>query len=111
MRRAHLLIFLALGLVSFAPSHPRVQVFGTVVDSITGKPVYACTVEHHDLDGKRWSLTSVNSDGRYAMFVPADEPFELWVVRENGYKELHQRFAAVPAGTATFEADLRLAPK
>jgi hypothetical protein len=94
-----------------AQSAERIQVFGTVTDAATGKPVYECLVEHYDLSGKRWSVTTVNSDGRYAMFIPADTPFELRVIRENGYQELDQRMAAIKAGTGTFRKDLKLIAK
>ncbi len=86
----------------------QIQVFGTVIDSTTGKPVLEVTVEQYDLDGKRWSLTVSNSDGNYALFVPTNAVFELRVVKENGYKpfflkvdqrlgsELHQDLYLVP---------------
>ena len=88
-----------------------VQVHGTVTDSLTGKPVYASLVEHYDLSGKRWAVTTVNSDGRYAIFVPTGLPFEIRVTKENGYVDLHHRAAAIPAGTEQFELDLVLRPK
>lgn len=111
MRLFLLVAFLGLVNASPAQSAARVQVFGAVIGKDTGKPVYDCTVEHHDPTGKRWSFTMVNSDGRYAMFIPTGEAFDLWVVRENGYKELRQHFEPIPPGTATFEADLSLEPK
>ncbi len=104
-------ILIGTTLAAQAQKMEPVQVFGTVLGKDTGKPVYDCTVEHHDLTGKRWSLTMVNSDGRYSMFIPPNEPFELWVVRENGYAELRERLDPIPAGTPTFEADLSLRPK
>lgn len=111
MRWFLLVAVLCLVNASPAQSAGRVQVFGSVIGKDTGKPVYDCTVEHHDSTGKRWSFTMVNSDGRYAMFIPTGVAFELWVVRENGYKEFRERFGPIPAGTATFEADLSLEPK
>lgn len=95
------------------PARPDslVQVYGTVTDATTGRPVYDCTVEHYDVKGKRWSLTQVNSDGIYALFIPTGTPFELRVERENGYADLSRRIEAVPKGTRTFEADLQLTPK
>jgi hypothetical protein len=86
----------------------RVQVFGTVTDSATGKPVYECMVEHYDLAGKRWSVTTVNSDGRYSLFIPTGYPFELRITRENGYREMRKRMEAVPKGTKQFLLDLQL---
>jgi hypothetical protein len=93
------------------PPAQRVQVTGTVTDAVTGKPVYECLVEHYDAHGKRLSVTGVNGDGRYALFVPAGEPFELRVTRENGYAELDQRVDAIPIGTATYDRPLKLQPK
>ncbi|MCB9170050.1 MAG: hypothetical protein H6594_06845 [Flavobacteriales bacterium] len=86
----------------------RVQVYGRVIDKVTRGAVYA-TVEHYDTAGKRWSLTEVNSDGRYALFLPCDAPFELRIT-ENGYRPFVLGFEAVPCGTTTFEADLMLTP-
>ncbi|MBS1581879.1 MAG: carboxypeptidase regulatory-like domain-containing protein [Bacteroidetes bacterium] len=93
------------------PPEKRVQVFGSVTDAVSGKPVYECLVEHYDLQGKRWSVTTVNSDGRYALFLPTGVPFELRVTRENGYAELDQRVEAIAPGTRTYEQPLRLSPK
>ena len=88
----------------------RVQVYGTLTDSITGKPVYECMVEHYDLSGKRWSVTTVNADGRYALFIPTGVPFELRVTQENGYLEMSHREKAVPPGTKQMRVDLKLKP-
>ncbi|HRQ84700.1 MAG TPA: hypothetical protein PLV70_06265 [Flavobacteriales bacterium] len=63
-------------------SAKRVQLVGQVTDSLSGKPVYDCLVGYYDREGQRRSITPVNSDGRYAMFIPATEPFELRVERE-----------------------------
>lgn len=106
------LAFLASGLL-FAQQKGKeqVQVFGTVTDAVTGKPVYECLVEHYDAAGKRWSVTTVNSEGNYSLFLPTGEPFELRVTRENGYEELRQRNKAVRKGTKTFEMPLKLKPK
>ncbi|MCB0792722.1 MAG: hypothetical protein H6595_09175 [Flavobacteriales bacterium] len=96
-------------LAVFGQDRPaRVQVHGRVIVAGTGQVVYA-TVEHYDLEGKRWSLTEVNSDGRFALFLPCDVPFELRVT-ENGFVPLTEQHPAVPCGTATFEADLELTP-
>lgn len=89
----------------------RVQVFGSVTDAVTGKPVYECLVEHYDVAGKRWAVTTVNSDGQYALFLPVGQPFELRVTRENGYEPLSVRHKAIKPGTATFELPLKLQPK
>lgn len=91
------------------PPAERVQVHGTVTDAVTGRPVYECLVEHYDLQDKRWSVTMVNSEGRYALFVPAGQPFRLRVTRENGYAPLDKAIPALPAGRA-FEQALRLRP-
>jgi homogentisate 1,2-dioxygenase len=88
----------------------RVQVFGTVTDSATGKPVYECMVEHYDLTGKRWSVTTVNADGKYALFIPTGVAFELRVTQENGYLEMSHREKAVPPGTKQLRVDLKLKP-
>lgn len=120
--RAQLLAFLfliAFGLHAQIPTAQtkgddanveRVQVFGTLTDSITGKPVYECMIEHYDLTGKRWSVTTVNADGRYALFIPTGVPFELRVTQENGYLEMSHKEKAVPAGTKQLEVDLKLRP-
>ena len=120
--RAQLLAFLfpiAIGLHAQQPTAQtkgddakveRVQVFGTLTDSITGKPVYECMVEHYDLTGKRWSVTTVNADGRYALFIPTGVPFELRVTKENGYLEMSHREKAVPPGTKQIRVDLKLQP-
>lgn len=88
---------------------PRVQVYGTVTDSLSGKAVYT-TIEHYDLAGKRWALTETNSEGRYALFVPANEPFELRVTPLPGERELRRTMAALPPSARTFRLDLRLRP-
>lgn len=92
-------------------SADRVQVFGTVTDSLTGKPVYDCLVAYYDLEGNRRSVSSVNSDGHYAMFIPAHIPFELRVEREDGYKDLGRRAPVIPQGVQEFRFDLVLQPK
>ena len=92
-------------------SSDRVQVFGTVTDSITGKPVYDCLVEYYDMAGERLSISSVNSDGRYAMYIPALVPFELRIERENGYADLRVRAPEIPEGMDQFRLDLVLMPK
>jgi hypothetical protein len=92
-------------------SPKRVQLFGLVTDSLTGKPVYDCLVEYYGRDGQRRSISSVNSDGRYAMFIPANEPFELRVEKENGYVNFQRRVPPVPEGTAQLRMDLVLHPK
>ncbi len=89
----------------------RVQVFGTVTDSITGKPVYDCLVAYYDLEGDRRSVSSVNSDGQYAMFIPVHIPFELRIEREDGYIDLEKRAPKVPKGVKQFRFDLVLRPK
>lgn len=88
----------------------RVQVFGSLTDSITGKPVYECMVEHYDLSGKRWSVTTVNADGNYALFIPTGVPFVLRVTQENGYLSMSHREQAVPPGTKQIRVDLKLRP-
>ncbi len=92
-------------------SPDRVQVFGIVTDSITGKPVYDCLVEYYNMAGERLSISSVNSDGRYAMYIPAHLPFELRIERENGYAELRVRAPEIPEGSEPFRLDLVLKPK
>ncbi|MBX2982745.1 MAG: hypothetical protein KF843_08735 [Flavobacteriales bacterium] len=92
-------------------SPDRVQLFGTVTDSITGKPVYDCLVEYYDMAGERLSISSVNSDGQYAMYVPAHLPFELRIERENGYRDLRTSAPQIPEGTGQFRLDLVLHPK
>lgn len=92
-------------------SPDRVQVFGTVTDSLTGKPVYDCLVEYYDITGERRSISSVNSDGRYAMYIPAHLPFELRIERENGYAELRVQAPAIPEGAEQIRLDLVLKPK
>jgi len=108
--RALLLTFALLTVVfTKAQDQPRVQVYGSVTDSLSGRTVHT-TVEHYDLHGKRWALTEVNSDGRYALFLPAGEPFELRVAPLPGQVELRRTMPAVPAGARTFRLDLRLKP-
>jgi hypothetical protein len=98
-----------LALVSLGQTRPLVQVYGTVTDSVSGKAAYT-TVEHYDLAGKRWALTEVNGDGKYALFVPSGEPFELRVTPLPGQRELRRRLAALPPDARTFRLDLRLQP-
>jgi hypothetical protein len=105
------LSLLASALLFAQEKKELVQVFGSVTDAVTGKPVYECLVEHYDAAGKRWSVTTVNSEGLYALFIPTGEPFELRVIRENGYEELRQRNKPVRSGTKTFELPLKLTPK
>ena len=112
-------LFLACGLHAQKPhldippasSVDRVQVFGMVTDSLTGKPVYDCLVAYYDLEGNRRSVSSVNSDGQYAMFIPAHIPFELRIEREDGYVNLGKRAPEIPKGIKQFRFDLVLSPK
>jgi len=92
-------------------SPERLQIFGTVTDSITGKPVYDCLVEYYDMAGERRSISSVNSDGQYSMYIPAHVPFELRIERENGYEELRVQAPKVPTGLSQFRFDLVIRPK
>ncbi len=87
----------------------QIQIFGTVIDSTTGEPVLEVTVEQYDLDGKRWSLTVSNSEGKYALFVPANTVFELRVVKENGYKPFFLKVD--PRLGSELHQDLYLEPK
>ncbi len=109
MRSIVLPFVLLIGSQALAQQPARVQVFGTVTDSLSGKPVYT-TVEHYDPAGKRWALTEVNGEGRYALFVPAGEPFELRVAPLPGQQELRRTMPAVAAEALTFRLDLRLKP-
>ncbi|MFT3886109.1 MAG: hypothetical protein QM724_11990 [Flavobacteriales bacterium] len=111
MRTLLLSIAILTASLLFAQDKEQVQVYGSVTDVLTGKPVYECLVEHYDMAGKRWSVTTVNSEGLYSLFIPAGEPFELRVTRENGYQELCQRNKAVRKGSKTFELPLKLTPK
>lgn len=92
-------------------SKPLVQLQGMVTDSITGKPVYDSLVGFYSLDGKRWAITPVNSDGLYSLFIPAGIPFELRVEQENGYREMRRKGAPIPAGSTGARLDLALQPK
>lgn len=92
-------------------SPARVQLVGTVTDSLTGKPVYDCLVEYYGTDGLRYSIASVNSDGRYAMFVPAGKSFELRIIKEDGYKDLRQPMDALAEGLGQRRQDLLLQPR
>jgi hypothetical protein len=91
-------------------SPQRVQLYGMVTDSLTGKPVYDCLVEYFGRDGQRSSISSTNSDGRYAMFVPAGVPFELRIVKEGGYFDLRRAVRPIAAGTGQYRQDLVLQP-
>lgn len=108
-----LLPFLFLGLAPGAHAQlpTRVQVTGLVTDARTGKPVYECLVEHYDPAGKRWGLTTVNSEGRYSLFIPTGEAFELRVVDENGYRPMREQHGPLPADARTWEHDLHLEPR
>ena len=92
-------------------SPDRVQLMGTITDSMTGKPVYDCLVAYYGRDGERRSISSVNSDGLYSMYIPAHDPFELRVERENGYLDLRKRAPEIPQGAKQFRFDLVLQPK
>lgn len=116
------LFFLLLAATTLRAQHPglhlppngspqRSQLSGLVTDSTTGKPVYDCLVGYYDASGKRLSITSVNSDGRYAMFIPSGVPYELRVERENGYVELRRPMPPVPTGQALLLQNLALLPK
>lgn len=110
MRLPILTVLFLLAAQLCAQGKAQVQLQGTVTDSLSGKPVYDCLVEHYDLEGKRWALTPVNSDGRYAMFIPAEQPFELRIVRENGYRELRRALPGSQPGAKVLKVDLRLMP-
>lgn len=113
-----LILFFPLGLLAQRPhlnvppkgSPDRVQLVGTVTDSLTGKPVYDCLVAYYGVDGQRRSISSVNSDGLYSMFIPAHEPFELRVEKEDGYRDLHKAIPAIAEGKAELRLDLVLRP-
>lgn len=109
MRAWILPLALVVGTLLKAQGPEPVQVHGTVTDSLSGKVAYT-TVEHYDMTGKRWALTEVNGDGRYALFVPAGEPFELRVTPLPGQLELRRAMPAIAHGTRTFRLDLRLQP-
>ncbi len=100
---------LLLGGLAAAQGPARVQVHGTVTDSLSGRPVFT-TVEHYDLQGKRWALTEVNGDGHYALFVPAGQAFELRVVPLPGQQELRRCVQPLDSAARTFRLDLRLRP-
>jgi hypothetical protein len=93
------------------PPASRVQVFGSVADSLSGKPVYDALVELWTPEGKRLAVSSVNSDGLYAMFVPGGRPCELRITRENGYRSTGHGLAPLPSGSAAFRQDLLLSPR
>lgn len=93
------------------PPASRVQVFGSVADSLSGKPVYDALVELWTPEGKRLAVSSVNSDGLYSMFVPQGRPCELRITRENGYRSASHHLAPLPSGTAPFRQDLLLRPR
>jgi hypothetical protein len=99
------------GPVPDAAAPPPVQVHGLVTDSLTGKPVYDCLVGYYTMDGKRQAINPVNSDGRYALFVPPDTPFELRIEQENGYLERRLPLLALPPGSGPLRQDIRLQPK
>ena len=88
-----------------------VQVYGSVTDSLTGKPVYDSLVEYYTADGKRKAVCSVNSDGTYAMFIPSGRTFTLRIVKENGYRSMSCTVAAIPYGIKQFRRNLLLQPR
>lgn len=92
-------------------SPERVQLFGTVSDSLTGKPVYDCLVGYYSPDGVRKAVAPTNSLGRYALFVPAGMPFELRVEKEDGYLPMGHQIPAIAPGTPQFHQDLLLQPQ
>lgn len=94
-----------------ATAPPLVQIHGLVTDSLTGKPVYDCLVGYYTFDGKRQAINPVNSDGLYALFIPAGTPFELRIEQENGYRERRLRLPALPPGNGPFRQDIQLLPK
>lgn len=110
------LLFCLPGLLCAQTDHkaappPMVQVFGSVTDSVSGKPVYDSLVEFYDAAEVRKAVSSVNADGRYALFIPAGKPFELRITKENGYHELRKPLPTIPPGTAQWRQDLVLQPK
>jgi len=107
--RAAITLSVGVLLATASLAQVRVQVYGTVTDSLSGRPVFT-TVEHYDLNGKRWSLTEVNGDGRYALFVPAGVPFELRAEPLPGEAPLRRIVPAVDSTARTFRLDLRLKP-
>lgn len=114
-----LLLMLACPLWAQQPSAPtplqqapgRIQLYGTVTDSLSGKPVYDCLVGYYGRDGERLAVSPVNSDGRYSLFIPAGEAFELRVERENGYQELRQGVGPIPLAQRELRMDLKLVPR
>ncbi|MBP8823130.1 MAG: hypothetical protein KBH07_05770 [Flavobacteriales bacterium] len=92
-------------------SGSRIQLIGTVTDSLTGKPVYDCLVGYYDQRGERRMVTPVNSDGQFALFIPPHSPFELRIEQENGYRDLHTSVEVIPEGLPQMRIDLVLQPR
>lgn len=89
---------------------PRAQLYGAVIDSLSGMPVYEALVEWYDPAGKRQAIVQTNSEGRFALFVPRDQGIELRVT-ENGYRPLVIEFPLFEPGESAREVDLKLVPK
>lgn len=88
----------------------RVQIHGSVVDSVSRKPVYEALVEWYDADGKRQAITQSNSEGNYALFILAGQPAELRVT-EQGYRPFVIKVPPFEPGESARQVDLLLVPK
>jgi len=88
----------------------NVQLHGAVVDSTSGLPIYEALVEWYDAHGRRQAITQTNSEGSYALFVPAGQPIELRVT-ENGYQPYVAQVPPFEPGESARQVDLHLVPK
>lgn len=110
MRSVLLTSLVLLGFVGNAQDVPRAQLYGAVIDSVSGMPVYEALVEWYDPAGKRQAIVQTNSEGRFALFIPREEDVELRVT-ENGYLPLRLDLPAFEPGESAREVDLQLIPK
>lgn len=111
MRRAFTILLTLAALHAVAQTPAQVQLYGAVADSITGKPLYDCLVGYYNLQGERLSITPVNSEGIYALFIPTGTAFELRIELENGYREMRKTVPPIAEGVAEYRLDLLLQAK
>ncbi|MEZ4739518.1 MAG: carboxypeptidase-like regulatory domain-containing protein [Flavobacteriales bacterium] len=100
---------LLLGHLGVAQDTLRVQIHGTVLDSISLAPLAEVMVEWFDENGRQQAVSISNTDGRYAMFVRTTGSLDLRV-EENGYRPFRTTVKDLRRGESARELDLRLRP-
>lgn len=97
---------LAAALLVLAPSAASAQViFGTVTDSLSGKPLGLITLSLQDSVGTEVGDTRTDEAGRFRFEVPRMSAFRF-VVRKVGARPSYSPVYTIPEGADTVQVDL-----